>query len=74
MEELRKYIENNYYYPCDVADKLIELSNLELTEELKEELESAMYWLRSAAQNKYNPDYFRVLYNVLLVITGNETF
>lgn len=30
MEELRKYIENNYYYLCDVSDKLIELSNLEL--------------------------------------------
>lgn len=74
MEELRKYIENNYYYPCDVADKLIELSNLELTEESKEELESAMYWLKSAAQNKYDPDYFRVLYNVLLVITGMEVF
>lgn len=74
MEELRKYIENNYYYPCDVADKLIELSNLGLTEELKEELESALYWLRSAAHNKYNDDYFRVFYNVLLVITGMEVF
>lgn len=74
MEELRKYIENNYYYPCDVADKLIELSNLELSEELKTELENAIYWLKSASQNKYEKDYFRVLYNVLLVITGNETF
>lgn len=74
MEELRKYIENNYYYPCDVADKLIELSNLELSKELRQELENAIYWLKSAAQNKYDKDYFRVLYNVLLVITGMEVF
>lgn len=72
MEELKKYIENSFYYPCDIADKLIELSNLEYTEELKEELENALYWLKSAAHNKYNNDYFRVFYNVLLVITGNE--
>lgn len=78
MEELkaklRKYRENSYYDNSDIAEKLIELSNLEHTEELKKELKNALCWLESAAQNKYDKDYFRVLYNVLLVITNNETF
>ncbi len=74
MDELRKYCENSYYDTSEIAEKLIELSNLELSEELKVELESALYWLKSAAQNKYDKDYFRVLYNVLLVITGMEVF
>lgn len=74
MNELRKYCENSYYDTSEIAEKLIELSNLELSEELREELENAMYWLKLAARNKYNNDYFRVLYNVLLVITGMEVF
>lgn len=74
MDELRKYCENSCYDTSEIADKLIELSNLELSEELKTELENAIYWLKSAAQNKYDKDYFRILYNMLLVIIGNETF
>lgn len=74
MEELKQYIENSYYDIDDISEQLIQLSNLESSEELKTELENALYWLKSAAQNKYDKDYFRVLYNVLLVITGNETF
>lgn len=74
LEELKQYKENYYYSVEDIAEQLIELSNLDMPEELKTELENALYWIRSAAQNEYNNDYFRVLYNVLLVITGNETF
>lgn len=74
MEELKRYPENCYYDISDITEQLIQLSNLELSEELKTELENALYWIRSAAQNEYNNDFFRVLYNVLLVITGMETF
>lgn len=74
MEELKQYSENCYYDISDITEQLIKLSNLESSEKLKTELENALYWLRSAAQNKYNNDYFRVLYNVLLVITGMEVF
>lgn len=72
MDELRKYCENSYYDISDITEQLIQLSNLESSEELKTELEKALYWLKSASQNKYNHDYFRVLYNVLLVIAGME--
>lgn len=74
MEELKYYIENSYYDTHDVTEKLIELSNLDVSEELKTELDNALYWLKSAAQNEYNKNFFRVLYNVLLVITGMEVF
>lgn len=74
MRDLKKYIENSSYCVEDIAKHLIELSNLELSEELKRELEDSLCFLKAAAENKYNSDYFRVLYNVLLVITGNECF
>lgn len=72
MEELKQYRENSYYDIEDVAEQLIELSNLEPSEELKQELEDGLDLLQAMAQNEYNKDCFRVLYNVLLVITGNE--
>ncbi len=74
MEELKQYRENSYYDIEDITEQLIQLSNLESSEELKTELKNALYWIRSAAQNEYNNDYFRVLYNVLLIITGMEVF
>lgn len=73
-EELKQYKENYYYSVENIAEQLIELSNLDMPEDLKEELEIALYNLKAMAENKYSNDYFRVLYNVLLVITGNETF
>lgn len=72
--KLKQYKENYYYSVEDIAEQLIELSNLDMSEELKEELENALSYLKAMAENKYNNDYYRVLYNVLLVITGNETF
>lgn len=72
LEELKQYRENSYYDIEDVAEQLIELSNLERSEELKQELKNGLDLLQAMAQKEYNKDCFRVLYNVLLVITGNE--
>lgn len=74
MEELKQYRENSYYNIEDITEQLIKLSNLDMPEDLKEELKDALYCLKAVAKNKYNNDYFRVLYNVLLVITGLEEF
>ena len=71
-ENLKQYIENSYYDTGDIAEKLIELSNLDVSEELKTELDNALFELKAMAENPYNKDYYRVLYNVLLVITGME--
>ena len=72
--KLRQYQKNSYYDDSDIAEKLIELSNLELTNDIKVELENAINYLNMVARNEYNDDQFRVLYNVLLVITGLEVF
>lgn len=74
MEDLKRYKENSYYETKDVSDRLNELSNLYLSEDLVTELNNAIYELKIMAQNQYNRDCYRVLYNVLLVITGNECF
>lgn len=74
LEKLKQY-NNVPYYDCnDIAEKLIELSNLEEDGELCEELLNALYQIKAIAQNPYNDDCYRVLYNVLLVVTGLECF
>jgi len=70
--ELRKYKENSFYSIDDIAEKLIQLSNLEQVQEIKEDLEKALSHLKAVAQNEYNSDYFRTFYNVLSIISGFE--
>lgn len=74
IEELKQYRENSCYDTNDISESLIELSNLELSEKLKTELDDALFNLKAMEENPYNKDYYRVLYNVLLVITGMEVF
>ena len=74
MDELRKYNEAAGYDSGDIAVKLIELSNLRPNAEdpdaLYKDVEEALYQINAIAQNPYNKDFYRVLYNVLLSITG----
>lgn len=74
MEELKKYNEAAYYDSGDIAEKLVELSNLrpnvEDPDALCKDVEEALYQIKAIAQNPYNKDFYRVLYNVLLAITG----
>jgi selenocysteine-specific translation elongation factor len=58
--------------PLEIAERLYELSeDMDYMdyEDTKEqdiaELENALYWLKAAAQNDMNKDYFRYLYNIL---------
>lgn len=74
MDKLKQYIENSSYCVEEIAEQLIELSNLEPSKELRQELGDGLHYLKACAENKYDQDYFRILYNVLLVITGNEQF
>lgn len=75
LEELRQFHES-YSYDCiDIAERLIELSNLDGDDDnLMAELINALYQIEAMAQNPYNADYYRVLYNVLLAITIFESF
>lgn len=74
LENLKQFHEASYYDCSDIAEKLIELSNLDDDGKLGEELLNALYQIKAMAQNPYNSDYYRVLYNVLLAITSLETF
>ena len=58
--------------PLEIAERLYELAeDMDYMdyEDTKEqdiaELENALYWLKAAAQNDMNKDYFRYLYNML---------
>lgn len=68
MENLKQYNDNSYYDCNDIAERLIELAGLEDDGELGESLLNALNQLRANAQNPYNSDQHRVLFNVLLTI------
>lgn len=60
----------------EMAEKLYKMAedigsaDFEETErETKKQLEDALYWLQSAAENPLNHDYFRTLFACLEVIT-----
>ncbi|NBH77065.1 hypothetical protein D3Z52_02470 [Clostridiaceae bacterium] len=72
LENLKQYHEASGYDCNDIAEKLIELAGLEDDGRLGEELLNALYQIQATAQNPYNSDYYRVLYNVLLAITSKE--
>lgn len=58
-------------YPCEIAEKLMELSkdmdflDYEDNEKIKNELENALYYIKTIAENEYNKEYFRTLYRIL---------
>lgn len=68
---MRKYNESAYYDFVDISEKLIALSGTE-DGEIAEELTEAIYQLKAMAENPYNADRWRILYNVLLKIAGTE--
>lgn len=74
LDELKRFREASYYDCSDIAEKLIELSNLDDDGGLGEELLNALYQIKAMAQNPYNSDYYRIFYNVLLAITSLESF
>ena len=65
IEELKQYKDNYYDDIESVAEKLQEQTD-NSGEEIKEELTEALYQIKAMAQNDYNYDYWRVLYNILL--------
>lgn len=73
LENLKQFHHASYYDCNDIAEKLLELAGLDDSNgELGEELLDALYQIKAIAENPYNSDYYRVLYNVLLKIAGME--
>lgn len=67
MEDLRKYNESNYYNSEDITKKLMSISEIE-DNGIKDELTDAIYQIKAMAENPYNSDRWRILYNVLLKV------
>ena len=67
MEDLRKYNESSYYNGKDITEKLMSISGIE-DNGIKDELTDAIYQVKAMAENPYNSDHWRILYNVLLKV------
>ena len=74
LECMKQFRETSSYDCNDIAEKLIELSNLEDDGMLRPDLAEALHQIKAIAQNPYNSDYYRIFYNILLVITGFEFY
>ena len=70
LQEIRNYKSHYYYSAEDIAETLINISGV--TEEARTDLENAIYYITACAQNKYNSDSFRALYNTLQTIVDNS--
>ena len=66
-------IIKSWVMPSDIAEMLYKSAGLENSDNITE-LTDAIYYLMACAQNSYNSDYFRTLYNTLIIITekGDE--
>lgn len=71
MLELRQKPNTCGIYPDEISEKLLSLAGIDATGEVFEELENAVYYLRTCAENGCNNDYFRIFYNVLCRISEN---
>lgn len=69
IKELRKYKENSWYSVDDIAGTLMNLSNV-TSDDAADDVRNALYQIKAMAQNSYNCDYWRTLYNVLLIMAG----
>ena len=60
--------DSREYYPQDIASALLR-STMDLSDdefyELREHLMNALYDVMAIAENEYNFDYWRILWNVL---------
>ena len=70
MEDLRVYQNNSYIDVEDIVNSLMKLSNA--TAGTRDYLTDAVYDLKAIAQNEYNKDYYRVLYNTLILIADKN--
>lgn len=69
-KDMGKYLRSGSeaWYPIEITEALLR-SSMDLTDtefkSLRSALEDAIYQLMAMAQNEYNQDYWRVLWNVL---------
>lgn len=70
-----KYIYNLDEIAQNIYNKAIDMDFQDYEEEKEKEvkeIENALYYIKSCAQNEYNADYFRTFYNAILTMFENE--
>ena len=69
-KDMHKYLRSGSeeYYTQEIAEKLLR-SSMSLSDKefrlLRDDLDDALFYVKAAAQNEYNANYWRVLWNVL---------
>lgn len=61
---------NVEYYPEDITEKLLYLTERidaepEKRKQVNQEITDCLYWIKAAAGNEYNQDYWRTFYRTL---------
>lgn len=78
--DLTKFPIDINEYPQEIAETLIKMlkkeDDISEVEEIAilNNLENAIYHIRTCAENSYNSDYFRILYTALAKITENHSY
>lgn len=76
--EMHKFLSgsSNNYYPSEIANRLCNFSECSVDEgiRIESELQDAIYQLKAIAENPYNSDYWRVLWNALQNMTEAREF
>lgn len=78
-KDMSKYLRSSSeaWYPVEIAEALLH-SSMDLNDKefkaLRSALENALYQLMAMAQNEYNQDCWRVLWNVLQNLMDSGAF
>ncbi len=59
-----------FYYPAEIAETICNLAYDTPSQEKIDACTEAIYDLMAIAQNEYNKDYFRTMYEVLEALTS----
>ena len=75
MDKMELYKQLNQKDTMEIAHKLYELAKdmdymdyEDEKEQILNEIEAGVYYIKTVASNEYNADYFRTFYNILQAI------
>ena len=66
----KNFIINSFVDSADIASIICDAAGAKNKQDF-EDIENALYHIKTIAENKYNSDFWRVFYNALLTIAEN---
>ena len=66
----KNFIINSFMDSEDIACIICDAAGTKNKQDF-EDIENALYYIKTIAENKYNSDFWRVFYNALLTIAEN---